>query len=287
LAKSVADVPFGKTYREATTYSLADIETRRQKRYLDWITNAKSQERFRTAAKVLSLIRRFLEADGFLEVSTPTLEPVYGGAEARPFTTDVWALGGQRMYLRVSPELYLKRYIVGGFPKVFTICQNFRNEGIDSTHNPEFTMMEWYEAYTDYEDQMRRFENLTCHLVESLHGKLLIDYKGREVDFRPPWPRLRIPKLIEECFGLPASQLDRATLEGMRGISLEPVGTGKSSSGRLCDEVRTASLGALIMQEVEDMLRRQDRLWNPCFLCDHPKEISPLTKVKRGAPGFV
>ena len=288
LAKSVADVPFGKTHGDKTSYSLADREVRRQKRYLDWITNPASQERFKTAGRVLSLIRRFLEGDGFLEVATPALEAVYGGAEARPFTTNVWALGGQQMYLRVSPELYLKRYIVGGFPRVFTICQNFRNEGIDATHNPEFTMMEWYEAFSDYEDQMMRFERLTCHLVESVHGTLLIEYKGRPIDFRPPWPRLRLPELVERCFGLPANAIDRATVEERIVSSMGIAATsGRRSTDQLRTELAKASLGALLMQVIEEMLQKNDQLWNPCFLCDHPKDISPLTKVKRGNPDFV
>lgn len=288
LGKAVADVPLGKLHHGTVSYGLTDLEVRRQERYLDWITNPASVERFKLRSRIISLTRRFLESDGFLEVLTPTLEPVYGGAEARPFTTDVWALK-RRMYLRVSPELYLKRYIVGGFQKVFTICQNFRNEGIDATHNPEFTMMEWYEAFTDYEDQMERFERLTCHLVESIHGKLAIQYGDREIDFTPPWPRLRIPNIIEEIFGRSMEQIDKTSLE--EKICAETSEKHLVEKGLTLDEfrseLRAASLGQLVMEEVESFLHLEDGLWHPCFLCDHPKDISPLTKVKRGNPLFV
>jgi lysyl-tRNA synthetase, class II len=288
LGKAVADVPLGKVHNGTVSYGLADLEVRRQERYLDWITNPASMERFKLRSRIISLTRSFLETDGFLEVLTPTLEPIYGGAEARPFSTDVWALK-RKMYLRVSPELYLKRYIIGGFQKVFTICQNFRNEGIDATHNPEFTMMEWYEAFTDYEDQMERFERLTCHLVESIHGKLKIPYGDREVDFTPPWPRLRIPALVEEVFGRSIDQIDKTALE--EKICAEASKKYLIEKGLTLDEFRSelkaASLGQLVMEEIESDLHRRNRLWNPCFLCDHPKDISPLTKVKRGNPLFV
>ena len=136
LGKSVADVPFGKIHDGTTSYTLASIEVRRQQRYLDWITDTESVRRFELRSRIISIIRRFMTSEGFLEVDTPTLELVYGGAEARPFRTHVWALGGQQVYLNVSLELPLKRYIIGGFPKVFAIGKCFRNEGIDATHNP-------------------------------------------------------------------------------------------------------------------------------------------------------
>jgi lysyl-tRNA synthetase, class II len=287
LAKSVADIPFGKVHAGGLRYSLSDVEVRRQKRYLDWITNPDSLERFKKRAKIISAIRSYLEKDGFLEVETPTLEPVYGGAEARPFTTEVHALGNRKMYLRVSPELYLKRYIVAGFSKVFTICSNFRNEGIDATHNPEFTMMEWYEAFTDYECQMERFERLTCYLVEQTHGSMLIRYGDRELDFTPPWPRMRVPEIILEAFGKSYECLDKAELvESILAEAGDETPMGMTSE-TFRHELSATSLGQLVMDGVERFLRKEDRLWRPSFLCDHPREISPLTKTKRGAPEFV
>lgn len=289
LAKAVADIPMGKVYAGGLSYGLSDVEVRRQKRYLDWITNPESLARFKARARIISAVRRHLEAEGFIEVETPTLEPIYGGAEARPFTTEVHALGNRKMYLRVSPELYLKRYIVGGFTKVFTVCNNFRNEGIDATHNPEFTMMEWYEAFTDYERQMERFEQLTCSLVEQMHGSLRINYGGRDLDFTPPWPRLRVPEIIREVFGRPYEQLEKNHLVEMiaAGTGDEKLASAGTTREALRRELGAASLGQLVMEIVERHLRAEDRLWHPCFVCDHPKEISPLTKSKRGAPGFV
>lgn len=289
LAKSVADIPFGKVHDGKVSYGLSDVEVRRQKRYLDWITNPDSFLRFRARARIISAIRRHLEEQGFVEVETPTLEPVYGGAEARPFVTEVHALGNRKMYLRVSPELYLKRYLIGGFTKVFTICSNFRNEGIDATHNPEFTMMEWYEAYTDYERQMERFEQLTCSLVEQVHGSLKIHYGGRELDFTAPWKRIYVRDIIEEVFGQPYERLQKPAMIDIivTRTSDETLSTMGITRETLRRNMDAMSVGQLIMEGVEEFLRAEDRLWHPCFLCDHPKEISPLTKAKRGMPAFV
>ncbi|MDP2984261.1 MAG: lysine--tRNA ligase [Candidatus Latescibacter sp.] len=289
LGKSVADVPFGKIHDGVATYALSNIEVRRQKRYLDWITDPDSVQRFELRSRIISLIRRYMEDQGFLEVQTPTLELVYGGAEARPFTTTVWALGGQTMFLRVSLELPLKRYIIGGFPKVFALNTCFRNEGIDSTHNPEFTLMEWYEAFTDYEDQMTRFENLTCHIVKTCLGSLNISCQGREVDLTPPWKRIRIPGVIGELFGCAFEDIDREKLivrldNEMSDEKLSFVGMSRENYRA---ELAEARLGKLVMEVVEKELEASGRLWAPCFLCDHPRDISPLTKIKRGNPSFV
>jgi lysyl-tRNA synthetase, class II len=289
LGKSVADVPFGKIHDGVSTYSLANMEVRRQQRYLDWITDPDSVKRFELRSRIISLIRRYMEDQGFLEVQTPTLELVYGGAEARPFTTSVWALGGQTMYLRVSLELPLKRYIIGGFPKVFALNSCFRNEGIDSTHNPEFTLMEWYEAFTDYEDQMTRFENLTSHIFQTCMGSLKINFQGKEVDLTPPWKRIRIPEVIGEFFGCSFEEIDRENLisrldSEMSDEKLSFIGMSRE---KFRAELAEEKLGKLVMEVVEEELEKSGRLWEPCFLCDHPRDISPLTKIKRGNPSFV
>ena len=289
LGKAVADVPFGKIHDGTTSYTLANIEVRRQKRYLDWITDPESVKRIETRSRIISLIRRFMEDKGFLEVDTPSLELVYGGADARPFKTNVWALGGQEVYLNVSLELPLKRYIIGGFPRVFAIAKCFRNEGIDATHNPEFTLMEWYEAFTDYEEQMTRFEELTCHVVENITGGLRITYNGREIDLTPPWKRIRIPDIVGELFGCEMDAIDRAALEEridsvMSDEKLSFIGIARE---QYLKTLAAEPLGALVMEVVERELEQSDRLWDPCFLCDHPRDISPLTKVKRGNPSFV
>lgn len=277
LAKSVVVIPYGKRTDERAFYVPAHIEAKRQDRVLDWLTDPSSRKRFEQRYRILGWIREFMNGEGFLEVETPTIEPLYGGAEARPFTTTIWALDDQRAYLRISPELYLKRFIVGGFPRVYTICSNFRNENIDSTHNPEFTMMEWYEALTDYEDQMSRFENICCHVAQRLRGSLRLEYRGREIDLTPPWPRLRVPQLVEKCFGKPFADLSlRECLERMRDRGMDP-----EKVKRAADEPK----GAVVMDLLEHELG--DTLWGPCFLCDHPRDISPLTKARRGQPGFV
>jgi lysyl-tRNA synthetase, class II len=289
LGKSVADVPFGKVHDGTSSYTLSNVEIRRQQRYLDWITDPESVKRFELRSKIISLIRRFMEDKGFMEVDTPELEMVYGGAEARPFKTKVWALSGQDVYLRVSLELPLKRYIIGGFPKVFSIGKCFRNEGIDATHNPEFTLMEWYEAFTDYEDQMVNFEELTCHVIKECTGSLKVMYQDKEIDFTPPWPRIRIPDVIREIFGCGIEEIDRAELEKkingeMTDEKLSFIGMSREQYGKMLSQEK---LGALVMEAVEDELLTSGRLWQPCFLCDHPRDISPLTKVKRGDPNFV
>jgi len=289
LGKSIADVPFGKLHDGTSSYTLSNLEVRRQKRYLDWITDPDSVHRFELRSRIISLVRRYMEDQGFIEVDTPTLEIVYGGAEARPFRTDVWALGGQKVYLNVSLELPLKRYIIGGFPKVFAIGKCFRNEGIDATHNPEFTLLEWYEAFTDYEDQMTRFEELTCTVVRQCTESLTIPYYGRQVDVTPPWKRIRIPEVINEIFGCTMENIDREEL--VARINTEMTEEKLSFIGmtreQYTQELKSEKLGTLVMEVVEDELESSGRLWEPCFLCDHPLDISPLTKVKRGNPNFV
>ncbi len=289
LGKSVADVPFGKVHDGTSSYTLSSLEVRRQKRYLDWITDADSMKRFELRAKIISTIRRWMEGEGFIEVDTPTLEMVYGGADARPFKTQVHALSNQEVYLNISLELPLKRYIVGGFPKVFTLGKCFRNEGIDATHNPEFLLMEWYEAFTDYEFQMERFEQLTCHVAQECIGTLKFDYKGREIDLSAPWKRIRIPELIGEIFGCEYEAIDRKALEDriIGDITDEKLSFVGISRDEFDAQIRSEKLGALVMEIVEEELEKSDRLWQPCFICDHPADISPLTKLKRGNPNFV
>ena len=230
-----------------------------------------------------------MENEGFIEVDTPSLEMVYGGAEARPFETHVHALSGQSVFLNISLELPLKRYIVGGFPKVFALGKCFRNEGIDATHNPEFTLLEWYEAFTDYEDQMRRFENLTCSVVENCTGSFSFTFRDREIDLTPPWKVIRVPDVIREIFGCEYEEIDRSALENR--LDKETSDEKLSFVGITRDEYRaqlqSEKLGALVMEIIERELETSGRLWEPCFICDHPRDISPLTKIKRGNPNFV
>lgn len=267
LAKTVIPVPIGKETRDQVFYRVTDLESKYRERYLHWMLDAEDRARIRARSQIISAIRRHMEADGFLEVSTPTLEFVYGGAEARPFKTSIWALDHAQAFLRISPELYLKRYIVAGFDKVFTICQNFRNEGIDRSHNPEFTMMEWYEAFTDYEFQMARFETLVAKVCQEVHGSTRVIYQGAEIDFTPPWRRLTMLDALKEYANLDAGAMtvDELTAElDRRGVAYEPP---------LSWGIAVAELFAALCEQ---------HLIQPTFVLDHPVDISPMTKAKRG-----
>ena len=172
-------------------HGLEDKELKYRYRHLDLIMDLKSRELFKIRSKIIREIRSFMNKKGFMEVETPVLQPIYGGAVAEPFTTYFRCLN-QKMYLKISPEIYLKKLIVGGFEKVFEIGKNFRNEGIDRSHNPEFTMMEYYEAYTDYKDQMKKFEKLVCHVTKAIKGGLKFEYQEEELDFTRPWIRISL-----------------------------------------------------------------------------------------------
>ena len=266
LAKTVVRVPIQKSKDDQTWFQLSDPETRYRERYLHWVTDPDSRLVMEVRAKTISAIRRFLEDRGFLEVTTPTIEMSYGGAEARPFATHIHALSNQEAYLRISPELPLKRFIVGGFEKVFTICQNFRNEGIDRSHNPEFTMMEWYEAYTDYNYQMEQFETLVAHVAEQVVGSTKIVYDDQEIDLTPPWKRLTILDALKEE-GIDA---DGMTVEDLSAVMKE----------RNVEPPKPLTWGHAVATLFEELC--EHKLFQPTFVCDHPVEISPLTKAKRG-----
>ncbi len=252
-------------------HGLSDVEIKYRHRHLDLITDPESREVFRKRSKIIAEIRNWLNARGFLEVETPTLQPIYGGAAAYPFSTHHRALD-MKLYMKISPELYLKRLIVGGFEKVYEIGKNFRNEGIDRTHNPEFTMLEWYEAYTDYKYQMKQFEELVSHLAVAVTGSMKIVYDGREIDFSPPWRRLTVHDGIKEYGGF---EVDGMT-EEMLFKKCRELGSDMEKPG---------SKGEMIMELFE--LVAEPHLWQPTFVMDHPVEISPLTKRHRENPDLV
>lgn len=252
-------------------HGLNDVETRYRQRYLDLIANPEVKDTFVMRSRVLSLIRAFLTARGFMEVETPMLHPIAGGAAARPFKTFHNALD-MDFYLRIAPELYLKRLLVGGFDKVFEINRSFRNEGVSTRHNPEFTMLELYEAYADYNDIMDLTEQLVRHLVETLHGGTVISYQGTEIDFAGPWPRLTMLEAVCKFKG--CTPADFADLEAARAtaarfkLKIEPgFGVGK------------------ILNEVFETCDAE--LIQPTFITDFPKEISPLAKSHRNDPELV
>lgn len=252
-------------------HGLNDQETKYRHRHLDLITDPESREVFIKRSKIIAEIRTWLNARGFLEVETPTLQPIYGGAAAYPFSTHHRALD-MKLYMKISPELYLKRLVVGGFEKVYEIGKNFRNEGIDRTHNPEFTMLEWYEAYTDYKYQMKQFEELVSHLAIAATGSTKVVYQGREIDFAAPWRRLTVYEGIREYANFEAE-----------GASSEALFAKARELGS--DMEAPKSNGEMIMEIFE--LSAEQHLWQPTFVMDHPVEISPLTKRHRENPSLV
>lgn len=223
---------------------------------------------------IIKAIREFLDNRGYLEVETPILSPIAGGAAARPFTTHHNALNID-MYLRIATELYLKRLIVGGFEKVYDMGKNFRNEGIDIRHNPEFTMIELYEAYADYYDMMEIMENLAAYVCEKVNGTTKVSYQGTEIDFKPPWRRLTMVDAVKEYAGVDFSNIKSD--EEARNIAKEKHLEFKKE---LKDCTKADVLNALFEEYAEK------HLIQPTFLCDYPVEISPLTKKKRGNSDF-
>ncbi len=252
-------------------HGVADVEIKYRHRHLDLITDEDSRAVFKTRSLIIREIRRFLDDRGFLEVETPVLQPIYGGAAAYPFSTLHRALD-MKLFLKISPELYLKRLIVGGFEKVYEIGKNFRNEGIDRTHNPEFTMLEYYEAYTDYLDQMNQFEELICHVTEKIKGSLKFEYQGKPIDFSRPWRRLTVLDGVKQYGGFDPLEMSQDELFA----KIKELGSDMKKPG---------TKGQMIMQAFE--LVAEEHLWNPTIVMDFPKEVSPLTKAHRSAVGLV
>jgi lysyl-tRNA synthetase class 2 len=264
LCKSIEPLP--EKY-----HGIADVEIKYRHRHLDLITDEESRAVFQKRSKIIAEIRQFLNSRGFLEVETPVLQPIYGGAAARPFQTHHNALD-MTLFMKISPELYLKRLIVGGFEKVYEIGKNFRNEGIDRSHNPEFTMLEWYEAYTDYNYQMKQFEDLVQHLAIAITGSTKVTYQGKEIDFTAPWRRLTVYDGVREYGGIDPEKASDAELEAKARA------LGSDKKGK-------RSRGEMIMEIFE--LAAEQHLWQPTFVMDHPVEISPLTKKHRKHAGLV
>jgi lysyl-tRNA synthetase class 2 len=253
-------------------HGLTDVEQRYRQRYLDLIVHPQVRQVFVKRAAIIRLIREFLEARDFLEVETPMMQPIPGGATARPFETYHHALD-MKLYLRIAPELYLKRLVIGGLERVYEINRNFRNEGLSTLHNPEFTMLEFYQAYATYEDLMTLTEELICHVAQSLMGSLRLTYQGQEIDLTPPWRRLDLRESLSQIGGIPAevvrerqALLDLAQAEG---IALRPgEGYGRALT-KLFD------------------LRVEPQLIQPTFILGYPRETSPLSRSNDEDPEVV
>jgi len=253
-------------------HGLRDTETRYRQRYVDLLANPDVRKVFRTRAGIVTACRHYLDRNGFLEVETPVLQPIYGGAAARPFTTHHNQLN-QELFLRISFELYLKRLLVGGYERVYEIGRDFRNEGISFKHNPEFTQLEFYEAYTDYHGIMHRTEEMIASVAEEVTGGLTVLFNGNEIDLAPPWRRVTMRNAILEATGIDYALFpDAASLaEAMRAIGHTP--EPGSSRGKLIDSLFGTHVESALIQ--------------PTFVLDYPVEISPLAKKKPGDPATV
>ncbi|MFQ6030837.1 MAG: lysine--tRNA ligase, partial [Dehalococcoidia bacterium] len=248
-------------------HGLRDVETRYRQRYLDLISNPDLMSVFAQRSRIISSIRKFLDGRGFLEVDTPILVPVAAGAHARPFVTHHNALD-QELYLRIATELYLKRLIIGGFDKVYELGRVFRNEGIDQDHNPEFTLLESYEAYADYSDVMEMVESMVSTVAQELRGTMRVPYGEHVIDFTPPWRRVELREELQRRSGIDIDAFPDHAALAKRATQLGLEAGPRDSRGRLIDQ--------LISTFVEP------HLIQPTFLLDYPEEMSPLAKAKPG-----
>ncbi len=276
LAKAISPLPAAKDEvvdGQVVRHSvLADPETRYRQRYADLAVNSDVRKIFRTRAGVVKAAREFLDGHDFLEVETPILQPIYGGAAAKPFITHHNQLK-QDLYLRISFELYLKRLLVGGFDRVYEIGRDFRNEGVSYKHNPEFTQLEFYWAYADYLKVMELTEQMIAYVCDRVLGTRKVMYNGNEVDFTPPWRRVELRQALIDATGIDIHQypdsesLEKVMLE--KGMKFKP----GQARGKLIDHLLSEYLEPIFIQ--------------PTFMYDYPRDISPLAKMKPGEPGMV
>ena len=264
LCKSIRSLP-------EKWHGLKDIETRYRKRYLDLIVNSSVRDIFIKRSKVIQSLRKFLDSKGYLEVETPIMQPIPGGATARPFITHHNALD-RDFYLRIAPELYLKRLLVGGLEKVYELSRNFRNEGISTKHNPEFTMVELYEAYGNYHTMMQITEELIVYIIKNVLGKLEIEYQGKSINFSSPWKKISMHDSIQEACGIDMEKLpEKDFVKIIRENNLDI--KNSASRGEIANE--------LFEKYVEPTLIQ------PTFIIDYPLEVSPLSKQKKDNPELV
>ena len=253
-------------------HGLTDVETRYRQRYVDLIVNPEVREVFVKRSRVVNLVREFMVAHDFLEVETPMMQQIPGGATAKPFVTHHNALD-MELYLRIAPELYLKRLVVGGFERVFEINRNFRNEGISIRHNPEFTMMEFYQAYATFEDLMNFTEELLCHVARELLGTLDFSYQGQQISFQRPWRRFTVKEAILEYGDIDAKALNDRDLA---------YAYAKSIGLDLPEDIGYGKLITEIFEEVAET-----KLIQPTFITAYPTEVSPLSRKSDADPEIV
>lgn len=272
LTKALRPLPLGKEKDGQQWYGLTDVESRYRQRYVDLIVHPEVRRVFEARSQIVSTVRSLMQQWGYIEVETPILQPVYGGANARPFISHHNALDID-LYLRIAPELYLKRLVVGGFDAVFEIGKNFRNEGIDTRHNPEFTMLEAYETYHDYPRHMEVIETLVSQCAQAVHGSMKIQAFGHEIDLTPPWPRVKLYDAIRERsgadFGQAETEEDARKMAMAAGVDAEEI----VGFGKIVDEVLKTRVIPNLIQ--------------PIFLYEYPIELSPLSKKNPKNPRMV
>lgn len=259
LSKSILPLP-------EKFHGLQDIEIRQRKRYLDLVMNPDVRETFIKRSKIISAWREFMDLKGFLEVETPVLQPTYGGANARPYTTisNAWK---STFFLSISPELYLKRLLVGGYEKVYTVCKNFRNEDVDKTHNPEFTMSEFYWAYADLNDMIELTEQMVEFVAKKVTGSTKVKYQGKEVDFKAPWKRIKLIDAVNKKLG-----------KDVKGLSVKELLSIASKEG--LEFEKDEQKWGLIVAKLFDHYYEAD-LIQPTWVLEYPKETTPLCKPSR------
>jgi lysyl-tRNA synthetase class 2 len=252
-------------------HGLRDVETRYRQRYLDLLVNPKVKEIFIKRTKIIQLIRQFLDERDFLEVETPIMQPIPGGATARPFKTHHNALD-MDLYLRVAPELYLKRLVIGGFERVYEVNRNFRNEGISTQHNPEFTMLELYQSYVTFEDLMTLTEEMVCFIAQNILGGLALEYQGEKIDLSPPWNRITVKDAIIQWGGV-----DSKTLQDYDGALAYAQGLGiQLEKGIPHGKIMTELLGEVA----------EPHLIQPTFITHYPTDVSPLSRRNQEHPNL-
>lgn len=252
-------------------HGLKDVELRYRQRYVDLIVNPEVKDVFVARSRIIRAIRSYLDKQGFLEVETPMMHPIPGGAAARPFMTHHNTLD-MDLYLRIAPELYLKRLLVGGLEKVYELNRQFRNEGISTKHNPEFTMVELYQAYADYEDMMKLTEDLVAEVALQVLGTTKIEYEDQVIDLTPPWTRIPMLEAIKRYTGIDFTQIndDAAALAAAKKLGMGPE--------------EGAARGAIINEVFEEFV--EPKLIQPTFITDYPIEISPLAKRRSDNPAY-
>ena len=254
-------------------HGLKDTELRYRQRYVDLIVNPEVKKTFITRSRVIQAIREFLHSEGFIEVETPVLQPVYGGASARPFITHHNTLN-MPLYLRISDELYLKRLIVGGFEKVFEFCTDFRNEGIDTKHNPEFTQMETMAAYDDYNDSMKRTERMLEFVARKVLGTTEVEFDGNKISLKAPFKRIKMVDAVKEATGVDFSNLKEMDIEKAREVA-------RKNKVEIDEDM---SVGFILAELCSELV--EPKIVQPTFIIDYPRDVSPLAKPVKDNPNF-